>query len=147
MRWMMIAMGLIDDQTTIYTMTMAMVIVRIKGDCDDNIAQAPNLTEICGNGVDDNGNGTEDEINAIDCIDYYHDADGDGYGGSFYPSECWCEPGGNSGMLNVTEGGDCMDNTMPSLPMSTLVRRISLMWIADDGSFDYDCEWNRRVAR
>ena len=27
----------------------------------------------------------ENEINAIDCIEYHHDADGDGYGGTFYP--------------------------------------------------------------
>ena len=132
--------GLIDDQTVIYD-DDGDGYSENQGDCDDaNIAVAPNLTEICANGVDDNCNGTEDEINAIDCIDYYHDADGDGYGGSFYPSECWCEPGGNSGMLNVTEGGDCMDNTMPQsinvYPGQTEYFDVD----RGDGSFDYDCD-------
>lgn len=131
--------GLIDDQTVIYD-DDGDGYSENQGDCDDTtIAIAPNLTEICGNGIDDNCDGTENEINAIDCVDYYHDADGDGYGGSFYPSECWCEPGGNSGMLNVTLGGDCMDNTMPQSinvhPGQTQYFDID----RGDGSFDYDC--------
>ena len=55
--------GLIDDQTTIYD-DDGDGYSENQGDCDDaNIAIAPNLTEICGNGVDDNCNSTEDEIN------------------------------------------------------------------------------------
>lgn len=132
--------GLIDDQTTLYD-DDGDGFSENQGDCDDmNIAVAPNLTEICGNGVDDNCNGSENEINAIDCVDFYHDADGDGYGGSFYPSECWCDPGGNSGMLNVTVGGDCMDTVQ--FPRSNQVYPDQTMFFdidRGDGSFDYDC--------
>jgi hypothetical protein len=131
--------GIIDDQTVIYD-DDGDGFSENQGDCDDaNTSIAPNLTEICGNGIDDNCNGTENEINATGCINYYHDADGDGYGGSFYPTECWCDPGGNSGMLNVTLGGDCLDNNMPQ---STSVHPGQTQYFdvdRGDGSFDYDC--------
>ncbi len=131
--------GLMDDQTVIYD-DDGDGYSENQGDCDDaNPNVSPIVLEVCGNGIDDNCNGTENEINAIDCIDFYHDADGDGFGGSFYPSECWCEPGGNSGMLNVTDGGDCMDNTMPQstdvFPGQTQYFDVD----RGDGSFDYDC--------
>ena len=131
--------GIIDDNTVIYD-DDGDGYSENQGDCDDmNIAVAPDLTEICANGVDDNCDGSENEINAVDCIDFYYDADGDGFGGSFYPSECWCDPGGNSGMLNVTEGGDCMDNAQSQ---STSVYPGQTQYFdvdRGDGSFDYDC--------
>jgi hypothetical protein len=85
--------GIIDDNTSIYD-DDGDGFSENQGDCDDmNIAVSPDLTEICGNGVDENCNGTEDELNAIDCVEYFYDSDGDGFGGTLYPSECWCEPG------------------------------------------------------
>ena len=138
--------GLVDDQTTLYD-DDGDGFSENQGDCDDmNIAIAPNLTEICGNGVDDNCNGTEDEINAIDCVDYYYDEDGDGFGGSLYPAECWCAPGGNSGMLNVDVGGDCFDDI--TFPRSNQVYPGQGMFFdvdRGDGSFDYDCDNNEEL--
>ncbi len=132
--------GIVDDNTVVYD-DDGDGFSENQGDCDDlNIAVAPNLTEICGNAVDDNCNGTQNEINAIDCTDFYHDADGDGFGGSFYPSECWCDPGGNSGMLNVDAGGDCMDNNLPR--SSDVYPGQTTFFDVDrgDGSFDYNCD-------
>ena len=39
------------------------------GDCNDTtIAISPAATEICGNGIDDNCNGDQNELNAVDCV-------------------------------------------------------------------------------
>ncbi len=80
------------------------------GDCDDNNKKVnPNMIEICGNGVDDNCNGSQNDQNAQGCTDFYRDLDGDGAGAN---------PIGNSGLqcLCIAAGdytapapGDCND--------------------------------------
>ena len=39
------------------------------------------VQETC-DGVDNNCDGTVDEVNAVGCVDYYQDLDGDGFGSS-----------------------------------------------------------------
>ena len=49
-------------------------------DCDDSDADvSPDDTELC-NEIDDDCDGTVDEADADDAVDWYADADGDGYG-------------------------------------------------------------------
>ncbi len=77
------------------------------GDCDDSDAQVnPGKAEVCGNGKDDNCNGTQNDINAIGCVIFYADSDGDNYG--FDTSKkCLCV---GAGAFSATTGGDCNDN-------------------------------------
>jgi hypothetical protein len=61
------------------------------GDCMDNDASVnPSKQETCGNGKDDNCNGTDNEEGAINCQPYYWDGDGDGFGK--LQSKCYCGP-------------------------------------------------------
>jgi hypothetical protein len=73
-------------------------------DCDDgNSGTHPGATEVC-NDVDDDCNGTIDD-NAVDCIDWYPDADGDGYGDNASSPICECsQPPGYA-----DNNGDCDD--------------------------------------
>lgn len=77
----------------------------ITGDCDDlNKNANPQGTEVC-NGVDDDCDGGVDEDATIGCVNYYADADMDGYGvdGDMV---CACQA---SGVYTATVGGDCND--------------------------------------
>ena len=86
------------------------------GDCNDSSASVnPNASEVC-NGVDDNCNGQVDE-GAQQCVSYYKDADGDGYGIST-DSVCVCTP---YGAYTATQGGDCNDNNNLAHPGATEV--------------------------
>ncbi len=71
-------------------------------DCDDNNAQIrPGINEVC-DGLDNDCDG---QIDDGVLVDFYRDADGDGYGDpTFAVQECE-EPGGFSG-----DGGDCDDS-------------------------------------
>ncbi|MBK7965344.1 MAG: putative metal-binding motif-containing protein [Bacteroidetes bacterium] len=60
--------------------------VLVDGDCDDNNAAVnPGATEIC-NGIDDDCNGLSDD--GLVFLDYYVDADGDGFGAGVATSSC-----------------------------------------------------------
>ncbi len=62
---------------------------KLDNDCDDNnVLVNPSRTEICGNGIDDNCNGTQNDQNATGCTTFYEDVDGDGWGTS--RSRCLC---------------------------------------------------------
>ena len=52
------------------------------GDCNDNVATikpGPTTIENCSTTADDNCDGALDGLNAIGCVNYYMDADGDGF--------------------------------------------------------------------
>jgi len=93
------------------------------GDCDDsNAAIHLGATEIC-NGIDDNCDGNIDE--GLDCITFYSDNDGDGFGdenntmiGSGTPPEGW-----------VLWTGDCDDT---NAQINVLVDEISGNGIDDN---------------
>ena len=83
------------------------------GDCDDfNSDQNPGQKEICGNSVDDNCNGSQNDIDATGCTTFYFDADTDTFGLS--ATKCLCAV---QGQYTATKGGDCNDgnaNVNPS---------------------------------
>ena len=107
-----------------------------QGDCNDtNGSIHPNATETCGNGMDDNCNGDQNEENAINCTTYYRDSDGDGYGDTNL-TECWCQPGGTTGEFNVTNGNDCFDGNAAASPNQQSYFNTD----RGDGSFDYNCD-------
>lgn len=74
-------------------------------DCDDtNASVNPDAPEFC-NAVDDNCNSVIDE-DAVDCINMYPDADGDGYGLVGSPPDCGCDPDPGYASNDL----DCDDN-------------------------------------
>jgi hypothetical protein len=94
-------------------------------DCDDgDPAIHPGATETC-DGVDNDCDGTVD-AGASDAIEYWTDADGDGYGAS--PSTTSCEPVTGS----VENGDDCDDARVDVNPDATE--------ICDDLDTDEDCD-------
>ncbi len=80
------------------------------GDCDDNNKKVnPSLIEICGNNIDDNCNGTQNDQNAQGCTDFYLDLDGDGSGANSIGNtgkQCLCVAAGN---FSASAPGDCND--------------------------------------
>jgi subtilisin-like proprotein convertase family protein len=76
--------------------------VLVDGDCDDNNAAVnPGATEVC-NGIDDDCNGLSDD--GLTFLNYYVDADGDGFGAGLATSSC------NPIVGSVLVDGDCDDN-------------------------------------
>lgn len=77
-------------------------------DCDDtNPAVRPGVQENCSTPYDDNCNGDTNELNALNCINYFMDADNDGFGNGAVPPECRCAPLGLYRSLVI---GDCNDS-------------------------------------
>jgi hypothetical protein len=77
------------------------------GDCNDDDATVnPGKKELCGNAKDDDCNGKQDEPGAANCIDFWPDADSDGWGSG--EGNCLCGP---TGTYTVKKGGDCDDQS------------------------------------
>ncbi len=76
------------------------------GDCDDqNPAVRPGSQEVCGNGLDDNCDGLVDRgDNALGCMSFYLDGDGDGWGLPYARCLCGPEP-----PFTGLQAGDCND--------------------------------------
>ena len=78
---------------------------KVSGDCNDADGTVnPKVKEECGNGKDDNCNGSENDLDATGCKVVYSDKDGDGYGTSV--KQCLCNP---SGDFTAKVAGDCSD--------------------------------------
>ncbi|GMV38865.1 MAG: hypothetical protein AMXMBFR64_05810 [Myxococcales bacterium] len=83
-----------------------------KGDCDDNDANVkPGVPDEC-DGVDNNCDGQVDEENAGECVPYYLDQDGDGYGLAD-KVKCLCGP---QDQYTTQDAGDCNDNDSKIAP-------------------------------
>ena len=91
------------------------------------------MAEECGDGQDNDCNGLTDEEGALNCTDYYFDADGDNYGSG--PATCACSAP-SSDWATLTD--DCNDNAWAANPGQ------SSFFTTDrgDGSFDYNCDGN-----
>ncbi|MCO4761055.1 MAG: putative metal-binding motif-containing protein [Myxococcales bacterium] len=80
------------------------------GDCNDDVyAMSPGFKEICYDSMDNDCNGDTDEEDGKGCVDYYMDADGDGYGDKKIGKRCLCDKGDVKGFI-ATKGGDCNDD-------------------------------------
>jgi hypothetical protein len=77
-----------------------------KTDCDDAAGLVnPGATETCSTvGIDDDCSGSDNDLGAINCVDYYTDVDGDGFGMGL--QHCLCE---TTGDYTATVSGDCDD--------------------------------------
>ncbi|MEZ4267687.1 MAG: putative metal-binding motif-containing protein [Myxococcota bacterium] len=62
------------------------------------------IAEDCSTPEDDNCNGTNNDLDAVNCVEYFTDIDGDGFGVG--TSACYCAP---SGDFRALEPDDCND--------------------------------------
>ena len=75
------------------------------GDCNDLDPEVnPGMVEVCGNGKDDNCNGSENDEGATGCVNFYEDLDLDGWGTG--AGKCLCY---SQGDLTAKKVGDCDD--------------------------------------
>jgi hypothetical protein len=97
------------------------------GDCDDgDNAVHPGADEVCNAGIDDDCDGELDEADASSgAIDWYVDADGDGYGAGAPLVACTAPTG------RVARLGDC-DDALPNVNPGEDER-------CDPGDLDEDC--------
>ena len=83
------------------------------GDCDDtNLSIRPGAAELC-NGVDDDCDGTPDD--GLSTVDYYADADGDGFGDAGATAIAACSSVAGS----VANNRDCDDGSSAISPSAT----------------------------
>jgi len=84
-------------------------------DCDDtNPSVNPEASEDCSTLYDDNCNGDNNDLDALDCMIFYVDADGDDFGGE--DSACHCAA---AGAYNSSDYGDCNDADASIYPGAT----------------------------
>ncbi len=82
------------------------------GDCDDTKTSVnPNAKEVCGDGLDNNCNGSLNEVGATSCTNFYKDVDKDGFGAG--PARCQCVAEGD---YLTKVAGDCDDNDNTTKP-------------------------------
>ncbi len=78
-------------------------------DCDDKKKNVhPNAKESCATPYDDNCDDDPNNVGAKGCLNFYTDADGDGFGDKTKPAVCMCAPKIPQ-KLTATKGGDCED--------------------------------------
>ena len=82
-------------------------------DCDDsNSAISPVAKEICATSIDENCDGATDSgTDAKDCVNFFKDADKDGFGGG--QAQCLCAA---DGAFSATNNKDCNDNSALQSP-------------------------------
>jgi hypothetical protein len=89
------------------------------GDCDDlNSDQNPGAKEVCGNGLDDNCNGSQNDQDAAGCLTFYFDADSDAWGLSGSTGKCLCN---SAGSYKATKIGDCDETSAAINPSASEV--------------------------
>jgi hypothetical protein len=122
-----------DSSSTRAACTQPSGYVSNDDDCNDATASAsPVDTESC-DGIDNDCDGTADEINATGCTSYYTDSDGDGYGATGTSSRCYCSA---TSTYTATNDDDCYDSNANANPAATAYYSVS----RGDGSYDYNCD-------
>ena len=115
-----------DDETTTDACTQPEGYVAAGGDCDDASATVhPGATEVC-NDADDDCDGEPDD-GAVDKLQWWDDADNDGFGAGDPTLSCYAP-----GDTWVLQPGDCDDTTDARYPGNTEV--------CDE--LDNDCDTN-----
>ena len=104
------------------------------GDCDDDdVAISPAATEECGDGADNDCDGSADDEGAEGCEYYYYDYDGDGYGSDSVSGKCLCSA---SGYYDSAYDTDCYDYNSSASPAATSYSTSH----RGDGDYDYNCD-------
>mgnify|MGYP002639610246 CR=1 FL=1 len=101
------------------------------GDCDDGDPGVnPDAEETCLTSVDDDCDGDANEVDASACLEFYEDADGDGYGGE---GLCLCEA---EDPYTLESSDDCDDGDAAVYPGADEL----------DDLVDQDCDGQAAVA-
>ena len=114
--------GFGNGNATVSACSLPVGYSEVSGDCDDSESLSnPGQMELC-DSIDNNCDGIVDEDTAIDAIEYYTDADGDGFGAIETPQTACSVPTGYSPLSNdcddfevtanpgMVELCDCIDN-------------------------------------
>jgi hypothetical protein len=103
-------------------------------DCNDAAYEInPGQDEVCGDGYDNDCNGYTNDQDAVGCVEFYYDNDGDTYGVTG-ATECWCDAG--SYPYTGVNTSDCYDNNSNAWPGQTSYFPVD----RGDGSYDYNCD-------
>jgi hypothetical protein len=85
------------------------------GDCNDNNPSVhPNAPELCSTTYDDDCDGNPNQPQPPDCVFYFEDSDGDGFGRPD-AGACLCAP---TGKLTSIKGTDCNDQDKAINPLA-----------------------------
>ncbi|MFZ5480461.1 MAG: MopE-related protein [Myxococcota bacterium] len=96
-------------------------------DCDDaRSSVSPSADETCATSFDDDCDGYDNDVDALGCVNWYVDADADGYGTG--GPECACDA---EGSWSATNADDCDDSRAGANPSETETCTTS---------FDDDCD-------
>ena len=101
------------------------------GDCNDSDpGMSPDRTEVCTTPLDEDCDGSINDLDAYGCTDFYGDLDGDGYPGTV---ACLCEA---EAPYTDTEATDCDDTRSDVYPGAVTTARFATEDCGTDRSID-----------
>lgn len=115
--------------------------VGTQDDCDDLRSTVnPIATETCADAADEDCDGSTNDPDATDCLAYFNDEDGDGYG-ALLDSQCLCEADGSYTAVGVTAANDDCDDESDDINPGILLEDC-----ATGGDDNCDGETNEKDA-